>query len=43
MGMLGLIIVGNDYHTLKIIENIKLSWVAKSVLDRLIRITQANS
>ena len=43
MGMLGLVIVGNDFHNLKDIEGIKLSRVAKSVLKRLIRIAKSNS
>ena len=43
MGMLGLVIVGNDFHNLKDIEGIELSHVAKSVLQRLIRIAQSNS
>ena len=43
MGMLGLVIVGNDFHNLKDIEGIELSLVAKSVLHRLIRIAQSNS
>ena len=43
MGMLGLVIVGNDFHNLKEIEGIELSRVAKSVLQRLIRIAQSNS
>ena len=43
MGMLGLVIVGNDFHNLKDIEGIELSRVAKSVLRRLIRIAQSNS
>ena len=43
MGMLGLVIVGNDFHNLKDIEGIELSRVAKSVLHRLIRIAQSNS
>ena len=43
MGMLGLVIVGNDFHNLKDIEEIELSPVAKSVLQRLIRIAQSNS
>ena len=42
MGMLGLVIVGNDFHNLKDIEGIKLSRVTKSVLQRLIRIAQSN-
>ena len=43
MGMLGLVIVGNDFHNLKEIEGIELSRVAKSVLQRLIRVAQSNS
>ena len=43
MGMLGLVVVGNDFHNLKDIEEIELSRVAKSVLQRLIRIAQSNS
>ena len=43
MGMLGLVIVGNDFHNLKDVEGIELSRVAKSVLQRLIRIAQSNS
>ena len=43
MGMLGLVIVGNDFHNLKDIEGIELSRVAKSVLQRLIRVAQSNS
>ena len=43
MGMLGLVIVGNDFHNLRGIEGIELSRVAKSVLQRLIRIAQSNS
>ncbi len=43
MGMLGLIVVGNDFHNLENIEEIELSRVAKSVLQRLIRIAKSNS
>ena len=43
MGMLGLIVVGNDFHNLEDIKEIKLSRVAKSVLERLIRIAQLKS
>ena len=43
MGMLGLIIVGNDFHNLEKIKNIQLSHVATSVLKRLIRIAQSQS
>ena len=42
-GMLGLVIVGNDFHNLKDIESIELSRTAKSVLDRLIRIAKSDS
>ena len=42
MGMLGLVVVGNDFHNLKDIRDIELSRVAKSVLQRLIRIAQSN-
>jgi pseudoazurin len=38
MGMLGLVIVGNDYHNLEHIKKLQLSRVAVSVLKRLIRI-----
>ena len=43
MGMLGLIIVGNDFHNLEEVRNIQLPQVAKSVLNRLIKISQSNS
>ena len=42
MGMLGLVVVGNDFHNLKNIRDIELSRVAQSVLERLIRIAQSN-
>ena len=42
MGMLGLVIVGNDLHNLESIKKIKLSPVATSVLRRLIRIAQSD-
>ena len=42
MGMLGLVIVGNDFHSLKDIEEIELSRVASSVLKRLIRVARLN-
>ena len=42
MGMLGLVIVGNDFHNLKDIEGIELSRVAKSVLQRLIKTALSN-
>ena len=40
-GMLGLIIVGNDFHNLEKIKQIKLSHVAPSVLQRLIKLAQS--
>ena len=36
MGMLGLVIVGNDLHNLKEIEKIKLSSTAEAVLQKII-------
>ena len=43
MGMIGLIIVGNDFHNLEKIKNIELPLVATAVLKRLIRIAQSHS
>ena len=43
MGMIGLIIVGNDFHNLDKVKNIQLSLVGSSVLKRLIRIAQSHS
>ena len=43
MGMIGLVIVGNDFHNLSDIEGIELSPIAKSILDRFIRIAKSNS
>ena len=43
MGMLGLIIVGNDFHNLEKIKNIELPLVATSVLKRLIKTAQSNA
>ena len=37
MGMLGLIVVGNNFDNLDNIEQVELSRVAKSVLQRLIQ------
>ena len=37
MGMLGLVIVGNNFNNLKDIEEIELSSVAKSILQKLIK------
>ncbi|MAA50672.1 MAG: pseudoazurin [Gammaproteobacteria bacterium] len=42
MGMLGLIIVGNNFNNLKDIEEIQLSPVAKSVLQKLVKISKSN-
>ena len=41
-GMLGLIIVGNNLNNLKDIEEIQLSPVAKSVLQKLVKISKSN-
>ena len=43
MGMLGLVIVGNDLHNLESIKKIHLSSIATSVLKRLIRIANSVS
>ncbi len=43
MGMIGLIIVGNDFHNLEKIKNIELPLVATSVLKRLIIIAQSHA
>ena len=43
MGMLGLIIVGNDFHNIEKLKEIELPRVATSVLKRLIRIAQSHS
>ena len=42
MGMLGLIVVGNNFNNLGNIEEVELSRVAKSVLHRLIRVAKSN-
>ena len=42
MGMLDLIIVGNNFDNLDNIEQVELSRVAKSVLQRLIRVAESN-
>ena len=36
MGMLGLVIVGNDLHNLEKLHDVKLSRIAKSILANLI-------
>ena len=43
MGMLGLIIVDNDFHNLESVKRIKLSRVAISVLKRLTKFAQSYS
>tara|TARA_Y100000746_G_C15244425_1_gene342938 strand:- start:203 stop:622 length:420 start_codon:yes stop_codon:yes gene_type:complete len=43
MGMLGLIVVGNDFHNLDRVKEIELSYVATSVLERLSIIAQLDS
>ena len=43
MGMLGLVVVGNDLHNLENIKQIVLSPIATSVLRRLIRIAESVS
>ena len=42
MEMVGLIIVGNNFDNLDNIEQVELSRVAKSVLQRLIRVAKSN-
>ena len=42
MGMLGLIVVDNNFDNLSNIEEVELSRVAKSVLQRLIRVAKSN-
>ena len=37
-GMIGLVVVGNNYHNLEDIKNIQLSRATTSVLQRLIRV-----
>ena len=43
MGMLGLIIVGNDFHNIEKVKEIVLPRVASSVLKRLIAIALSDS
>ena len=40
--MLGLIVVGNNYDNIDSVGDIELSHVAKSVLQRLIRVAKSN-
>ena len=42
MGMLALIVVGNNFDNLGNIEEVELSRVAKSVLQRLIIVAKSN-
>ena len=42
MGMLGLIVVGNNFDNLGNIEEVELSQVAKLVLQRLIGVARSN-
>ncbi len=42
MGMLGLIVVGNNFDNLGNIKEVELSRVAKSVLQRLIGVARSN-
>jgi len=43
MGMLGLVVVGNDFHNLEDIKKTKLSRVATSVMNRLIKTAKLDS
>ena len=43
MGMLGLIVVDNDFHNLESVQKVQLSRVSDSVLKRLIRIAQSKT
>ena len=42
MGMLGLIVVDNDFHNLEKVNKVELSYVANSVVDRLLKIAKPN-
>jgi hypothetical protein len=42
MGMLGLIIVDNDFHNLEDVTKVELSYVANSVVNRLIKTGQSD-
>ena len=41
MGMLGLIVVDNNFQNLEKVNTVELSYVANSVVDRLIKIAQS--
>ena len=43
MGMLGLIVVDNDFHNLEIIKSTLLPHVADSVVKRLIKIAKSKA
>ena len=43
MGMLGLIIVGNDLHNLESIKQTELSAIGTSVLKRLVRVAESQT
>ena len=42
MGMLGLIVVDNDFHNLEKVNKVELSYIANSVVDRLIKIAKSD-
>ena len=42
MGMLGLIVVDNDFHNLEKVNEVELAYVANSVVDRLIKIAKSD-
>jgi hypothetical protein len=43
MGMLGLIVVDNDFHNLESVQKVQLTRMSDSVLKRLIRIAQSKT
>ena len=43
MGMLGLVVVGNDLHNLENLHELRLSRIAKSVLEDLTKIAKSQS
>ena len=43
MGMLGLVVVGNDLHNLEKLHDLRLSRIAESVLEDLIKIAKLQS
>ena len=42
VGLLGLIVVGNNFDNIDSIGDVELSRIAKSVLQRLIRVTESS-